>query len=153
MRVKRGIFNWVWSLTRASLVVFLLWMWLRYQDDKDMSPGGPIELKGQEPAQPPPLQKPDPLTPSAAPKVSSAKPDDLTRIKGIGPKTANAFQQAGISSFRKLAESSYQEITDVLKQANYRLLDPSTWIEQAQLAADGKWEELEQLQGAIKSTR
>jgi large subunit ribosomal protein L21 len=153
MRGKRGLLNWVWSLTRVSLVILLLWLWLRYQDVIEMGSTDPIELKGEKPPQPPPSEKPGTPTQPAAPRISSAKPDDLTRIKGIGPKTAKVFQQAGILSYRKLAETSIQEISAVLENANYRLLDPSTWIEQARLAADGRWEELDQLQGAKKNNR
>ncbi len=149
MRGKRGLFSWVWSLTRVSLVMLMLWLWLRYQDERDISPEGPIELKDEETPQPPSSSKPAPSIPQA----KSSKADDLTRIKGIGPKTAKAFQQAGISSYRDLAESSIQDISGVLEKANYRLLDPSTWIEQARLAADGKWKELDQLQESMKTTR
>jgi predicted flap endonuclease-1-like 5' DNA nuclease len=153
MRVKRGLLNWVWSLTRVSVVIFLLWMWLRYQDEREISPTGPIEIKGEEPPQPPSSKKPDIPVQPAATQVPSAPPDDLTRIKGIGPKTAKAFQKAGISSYRQLAETSIQEISAMLEGANYRLLDPSTWIEQARLAANGQWEELARLQEAMKTSR
>jgi small subunit ribosomal protein S2 len=153
MRGKRGLFDWVWSLARVSLVILLLWIWLRYQEEQEQSPAQPIELKDEELPQKPLTEKPaTPARPAEARK-SPAKPDDLTRIKGIGPKTSGALKEAGISSYKKLAETSIQDIKELLEKANYRLLDPSTWTEQARLAANGQWEELEKLQESMKTNR
>ena len=153
MRRNRGLFHWVWSLIRISLVILLLWMWLKYQDEHEQTPAEPIELKDEDlPHKPAPEKLAVPSQPAAA-RQTAAKPDDLTRIKGIGPKTASALQQAGISTYRKLAGTSIQDIQGLLEKANYRLLDPTTWIEQARLAADGEWEELAKLQEAMKTNR
>lgn len=147
MSGTRGLFNKVWSLTRTGLVIALFWIWFRHQEEKDKGSIEPIELKSEEPPQPPSAEQPESSPITAPPKASAAsKQDDLTRIKGIGPKTANVFQQAGITTFRQLAETDIQKITEILEEANYRLLDPSTWNEQARLAGEEKWEELAQLQ-------
>lgn len=153
MRRNRGLFYWVWSLARISLVILMLWMWLRYQDEHEKAPAEPIELKDED--LPHKLAPEKAATPQqhAAARQTSAKPDDLTRIKGIGPKTASALQLAGISTYRKLAGTSIQDVQSLLEKANYRLLDPTTWIEQARLAADGKWDQLEKLQEAMKTKR
>lgn len=149
MREKRGLFDWVWSIARISLVILLLYLWLRYQEKQEQGPIQPIELKDQE--LPPERSLEKPVSPSkpVETRKASAGPDDLTCIKGIGPKSSSILQAAGISTYQKLADTGIQEIRDLLEKANYRLLDPTTWIEQARLAAKGEWGELEKLQETI----
>lgn len=58
--------------------------------------------------------------------------DDLTRINGIGPKTAQALRATGITSFATLASTSPHDLHDKLK--GLRGLTPEKingWIEQA----------------------
>ena len=38
MREKRGLFDWVWSIARISLVILLLYLWLRYQEKQEQGP-------------------------------------------------------------------------------------------------------------------
>ena len=80
-------------------------------------------------------------------KKSAKKGDDLTIIEGIGPKVAAIFAEAGISSFADLAKKIKEELEAILvpNGAVYVAMDPTTWAEQAQLAAEGKMEELETL--------
>ena len=82
-----------------------------------------------------------------AAKKSAKKGDDLTIIEGIGPKVAAIFVEAGIKSFADLAKKSKEELEAILDPngAAYAAMDPTTWPQQAQLAADGKMEELETL--------
>ncbi|MBL7167761.1 DUF4332 domain-containing protein [Candidatus Bathyarchaeota archaeon] len=82
--------------------------------------------------------------------------DDLTVIDGIGPKVSSVLRTAGITSFSKLTEKEPKEIHDILvaeKPSLTRLTDPSTWHEQARMAADGHWEGLKALQDSIKEER
>lgn len=81
--------------------------------------------------------------------------DDLTKIEGIGPKVSEALHQAGIGSFTKLAESKAEDIKEILEKAdgNFNAQDPTSWPEQAQLAADGKWDELKELQEKLTAGR
>lgn len=78
--------------------------------------------------------------------------DDLKKIEGIGPKAAEALNNAGIGTFAELAAKSAEDIKTVLDAAdgNFNMMDPATWPQQAQLAADGKWDELQQLQDELK---
>ena len=78
-----------------------------------------------------------------APKVEST-PDDLTKIEGVGPKAAEALVAAGIASFTDLATAKADAVKKILTEASPRLahLDPGSWGKQAQMAADGKWDEL-----------
>jgi large subunit ribosomal protein L17 len=90
-----------------------------------------------------------------APKTKSKKADDLTKIEGIGPKAAEALQEAGITTFAKLAESTPEDIKEILEKSggHFNALDPTSWPEQSQLAADGKWDELKELQDKLVAGR
>lgn len=95
--------------------------------------------------------------PKAEPKKEAAKPavsskaDDLKKIEGVGPKAAEALVNAGIATFADLAKSDPDKIKEILTEASSRMahLEPGTWPEQAQLAADGKWDELKELQDKL----
>jgi molybdopterin-containing oxidoreductase family membrane subunit len=82
---------------------------------------------------------------------SSTGIDDLTRIEGIGPKIAEILSNNGITSFAELASSSYDTIKSYLDLAGprYQMHDPTSWPDQAKLAAEGKWEELKNLQDRL----
>ena len=86
---------------------------------------------------------------AAAPKA--AKADDLTIVEGVGPKIAEILVNAGIVTFADLAKADVTKIEELLAAAgsNYNTAVPTTWPEQAQLAADGKFEELEALKAAL----
>lgn len=87
-----------------------------------------------------------------APKAAkAAKGDDLKIIEGIGPKAAEAFVAAGISTFAELAATSADKMKEIMEASASKLshLDPTTWAQQAQLAADGKMDELKKLQDEL----
>ena len=87
-----------------------------------------------------------------APKiVSNSVVDDLTKIEGIGPKAAEVFVTAGINTFALLAATPVETMKELLANAEAKVqhLDPTTWASQSQLAADGKWEELQKLQDEL----
>jgi large subunit ribosomal protein L21 len=87
-----------------------------------------------------------------APKAKAAsKGDDLKLIEGVGPKAAEALVEAGITTFAKLATTSAEKVKEILDASESKLshLDPTTWAQQAQLAADGKMDELKKLQDEL----
>ena len=82
--------------------------------------------------------------------------DDLKRIEGIGPKISGVLYDAGISTFAQLADADEGQLERILNEADPRLLRlarPTTWPEQAALAAAGEWEALNALQGKLKGGR
>ena len=85
----------------------------------------------------------------------SAEVDDLKKIEGIGPKISQILQEAGIRTYRDLANTDPEKIREILLQAGsrYKMHDPTTWPEQAALAAEGKWDELKALQEQLKGGR
>ena len=90
-------------------------------------------------------------TEAPADKKSAKKGDDLTIIEGIGPKVAAIFVEAGIKTFADLAKKSKEELEAILDPngAAYVAMDPTTWAQQAQLAADGKMDELQTLKDEL----
>ncbi|WP_417290597.1 50S ribosomal protein L21 [Corallibacter sp.] len=89
--------------------------------------------------------------PKAASKKSTAKADDLKKIEGAGPKAAEALVNAGYETFAKVAKAKPEELSAVLSEASSRLahIVTDTWPKQAALAADGKWDELKELQDRL----
>ena len=86
-----------------------------------------------------------------APKASKKSGDDLVIIEGIGPKAAEALVAGGIDTFVKLAAASAEEVKAILDASTNKVqhLDPTTWAQQSQLAADGKMDELKKLQDEL----
>jgi len=85
-----------------------------------------------------------------APKAAK-KADDLKLIEGVGPKAAEALVAAGITTYAKLAKTTADAVKAILEASESKLshLDPTTWAQQAQLAADGKMDELKKLQDEL----
>lgn len=77
--------------------------------------------------------------------------DDLEAIEGIGPKTDVLLRSKGIDSWERLSSTSVEQLQGILDDAGdqFRLSDPMTWPDQAKLAAQGRWKELEQLQDLL----
>jgi predicted flap endonuclease-1-like 5' DNA nuclease len=83
-------------------------------------------------------------------------PDDLKIIEGIGPKIASVLTSAGISTFSVLAATDPAKIKTILSAADERLgriSDPTSWPEQASLAAKGDIDGLQKLQDNLKGGR
>jgi DNA-directed RNA polymerase subunit beta' len=79
------------------------------------------------------------------------EPDDLTRVEGIGPKIAELLKNHGIQTFRELSGITPDQIRQILAAAGgiVATLDPSTWPDQAQLAAAGEWDKLKEWQDEL----
>ena len=84
-------------------------------------------------------------------KATPKKGDNLKKIEGIGPKAAEALVNAGVDTYAKLAKKSADEVKEILVNASNTLshLDPTTWAAQADMAANGKWDELKEWQDKL----
>ncbi len=92
--------------------------------------------------------------PAVAQPEAPAARDDLKRIEGIGPVMERVLNEAGITTFAQLAQRTPEELQAILDAAGVRrITSPETWAEQAKLAAEGRWEELEALQSTLKGGR
>jgi len=79
--------------------------------------------------------------------------DNLVKIEGIGPKVAKTLNEAGILTFEDLANAKVEDIQKILTDAGLRMMDATTWPEQARLAADGDWDALQSLQDNLSGGR
>jgi len=87
-------------------------------------------------------------TKKAAPKKATGKADDLKKIEGIGPKIATTLVEAGIATFSDLAKATPESISEIIAGVRGNHVT-DTWPAQAQLAADGKWDELQKWQDEL----
>ena len=80
--------------------------------------------------------------------------DDLTLIEGIGPKSAAALREAGITTFAQIAAMTPEALEKAIKDRKVRLVGgAATWPQQAALAAAGDLSALEALQASLKGGR
>ena len=77
--------------------------------------------------------------------------NDLTVVEGIGPKINELFQGNDIKTFAQLGSATVPQMRAILDAggSRFRIANPSTWAQQAALAADNKWVELKKLQDAL----
>ena len=87
--------------------------------------------------------------------LKAFKQDDLKAIEGIGPATEKLLHSNGIKTWRELANTEASAIKAMLTAAGSRfaLGDPTTWPKQAELAADGKFDELREYQDFLDGGR
>ncbi len=89
---------------------------------------------------------------SAAPVSAPTHKDELKKIEGIGPKIQELFYDNGIYTFSQIAAAPSSRLKEILNTAGPRMQmhDPGSWPNQAKLAAEGKWDELQKLQDELK---
>lgn len=87
--------------------------------------------------------------PAKKTRSKKATGDNLTKVEGIGPKIASLFVAAGYDTFAKLAKAKTEDLEKILAENNLAHHKPGTWARQAQMAADGKWDELEKWQDEL----
>lgn len=110
-----------------------------------------------------PIAKAAPTAPKAATVIDLAaakkagfvikNANDLTVVEGIGPKINELFNNAGIKTFGQLAAATVPQMRKILDDggSRFRIANPSTWAQQAALAAENKWEELKKLQDKLSA--
>ena len=86
-------------------------------------------------------------------EVFDGEADDLKVIEGIGPKIAGILAENGIHTFEQLASMDEGVLKYILVENKIRIANPATWMQQAKLAAEGKWEELDALQQTLTAGR
>lgn len=80
--------------------------------------------------------------------LKAFKQDDLKAIEGIGPATEKLLHNNGVKTWRELANTTADKLRQILESGGSRfsLGDPTTWPKQAEMAADGKFDELREYQ-------
>ena len=81
--------------------------------------------------------------------------DDLTRIEGIGPKIETLLYDDRIFTFADLAAAPVDRLRRILRGGGerFKMHDPTSWPDQAKLAAEGRWAELEEFQDVLQGGR
>lgn len=76
------------------------------------------------------------------------KQDDLKAIEGIGPAIEKLLHEGGIMTWKQLSKTSVERIKELLDAAGarFKLADPTTWPKQAEMAAEGRFDELQEYQ-------
>ncbi len=101
------------------------------------------------------LAAPEDTASTRAEPAASIAPEDLKVVEGIGPKIEQILHAAGILTLAMLAETEIDVLRQILAEAGprFRLADPSTWPQQARLAAVGDWDALQALQDTLSGGR
>lgn len=135
------------TITGLGVFILLLWWWLsRRLEEREVTTiiveRAAPELEGREEGE---------KQPTGAKEVKA--PDNLRVVEGIGPKISAVLQEAGIRTYKQLAATEVNVLEQTLREAGIRMANPSTWPQQAKLAAVGKWEALRELQEKLKGGR
>ncbi|MGF1462527.1 MAG: hypothetical protein ACFB2Z_05095 [Maricaulaceae bacterium] len=112
------------------------------------APAKPAAAKTPEPAAATPAPAPTPVEPDPTPvgageeppllTAPDGEPDDLTRIKGIGPKLKDVLHNIGVFHFRQIAEWTPANADWVNLHLKFRgRIERENWIEQAKALQDG----------------
>lgn len=98
--------------------------------------------------------KPSVAQGKVAQTTTSSEKDNLQLLEGIGPKIAEALNNAGVMTFAQLAAMEPPCLEKIVRDAGVRMVGHGeTWPQQARLAADGKFDELKALQEQLSSGR
>lgn len=120
------------EITMIFLWAFVLWMMLGWL------------LK-------PSYKKPQKVATTKTPEETW--PDDFKLIEGIGPAIEKLLQKQGISRYEDIVQADVEWLEEILANAGsrYSIHSPSTWPDQAKLAYEKKWRELEEYQEILNA--
>ena len=92
---------------------------------------------------------------AASAGAAPVKRDDLKRIEGVGPKIEKMLNDDLIYTWAELATTPVDRLRAILRKGGdrYKMHDPKSWPDQAKLAAEGRWKELEELQDLLDGGR
>ena len=81
-------------------------------------------------------------------KYAKLKSDNLQIIEGIGPKMDEVLKANGVENWSALASQISESLRAILDKYgdSYRIIDPTTWPQQAKMAVDGNYDGLIALQ-------
>ena len=81
-------------------------------------------------------------------KEEKSESDDLTKVEGIGPKTAEALIAAWVTTYAELSKKTAEEITAMISEVKGSHVT-DTWPKQAEMAAAWNWDELKKWQDEL----
>lgn len=79
--------------------------------------------------------------------------DDLQLIEWIGPSLEKVLHKYGVQSYKDIVDEDVVGLEEILTQAGarYTMHNPATWPDQAKLAMQKKWTELEEYQEILNN--
>lgn len=92
---------------------------------------------------------------SSGKKYAALKPHNLQIIEGIGPKMEEVLKESGITSWSELSNKSADELRAILDTYGdkYKIIDVTTWQQQAKYAAQNDFDGLITMQKSIDGGR
>lgn len=84
------------------------------------------------------------------------KNDNLQIIEGVGPKMEELLKKNSINTWSDLSKHDGKSLRQLLDNENpkrYKIIDPTTWGEQARYAANGNWNVLTDFQRNLDTGR
>ena len=92
---------------------------------------------------------------AAAAAGAGPKKDDLRIIEGIGPKIEHLLNEDRIFTYAELAAADKDRLKGILRRAGdrFKMHNPKTWPDQAKLAVEGRWDDLQELQDTLIAGR
>jgi predicted flap endonuclease-1-like 5' DNA nuclease len=145
-----NISGWVWLIIILLIIFVVAWAMISNRKREEF----PLSEHAEQ-AHPTETQATSASVevPAATPAGPPPMADDLAIIEGIGPKISSVLQVNGVATFAQLASTQTSELQRILQEEGLRLADPTTWPEQARLAATGDWDGLNALQARLKGGR
>jgi hypothetical protein len=139
--------EWYFWLIVGILIGGVLVYWLCTRSKEDKAEMAPTTSRIADLPAAAAAPEPDPVV--AAPEP--VDPDDLTKIEGIGPKIGELVNDGGIMTFAQLAAAPVERLQELLDAGGprYQVHNPASWPMQAGLAAEGKWDALDELQDRL----
>ncbi len=88
--------------------------------------------------------------PEPEPEIATS---DFTKLEGIGPKISGLLHASGVSTYDQLANTSVDDLQQVLSDAGLRFANATSWPEQAKFAANADWDGLTEYQQSLRGGR
>ncbi len=128
---RKSIPSWLWILLLVPLSVLIRWLiwWFLCPSYKRTSA---VEIDAPR----------SDLTPIPI----QIQQDDFSKLKGIGPKTAEVFYSSGIFTFKQLGLMDKKELDRLFKDHSISTSKSAFWQKQAVLAAAQDWDGLKKIQ-------
>jgi predicted flap endonuclease-1-like 5' DNA nuclease len=87
--------------------------------------------------------------------ADASRADDFKIIEGIGAKIEELINKEGIYTYDQLSNTSPIRLSGILKKAGprFQMHDPTSWPEQARLANEKRWPELQAIKEKLIAGR
>jgi predicted flap endonuclease-1-like 5' DNA nuclease len=96
-----------------------------------------------------------PALPVTTSPTDASKRDDFKIIEGVGTKIEELINKEGIYTYDQLSNTSPIRLSGILKKAGprFQMHDPTSWPEQARLANEKRWPELQAIKEKLIAGR